>query len=224
MPMPNFEEIMLPLLRRVQDGRRYKYSDVLDDLRAHFGLSNSDYSEIRNQGGEPKFKNKTEWAKKDLMEAGLLEGLRSFGITDRGRSVLAESPRSIDRDFLKRFPEFRAYLQRSREKAAAGGEELVRAGGTGVRQSDLVKRLKVEQSAIEAVAALWNQRGYAVNSVERDNVGWDLDVRRRREFLRVEVKGNSGTDPLAELTPNEYSNMKRFTSSYRLCIVTDALA
>jgi len=73
MPMPNFEEIMLPLLRRVQDGRRYKYSDVLDDLRAHFGLSNSDYSEIRNQGGEPKFKNKTEWAKKDLMEAGLLD-------------------------------------------------------------------------------------------------------------------------------------------------------
>jgi hypothetical protein len=41
--------------------------------------------------------------------------------------------------------------------------------------------------------------------------------------LNIEVKGLSGTAAVTELTPNEYQHIKEGDSSYRLCIVTNAL-
>ena len=61
-----------------------------------------------------------------------------------------------------------------------------------------------------------------------DNCGWDLEFEKNGKRLCVEVKGNSGLLPRAEVSPNEYRTilkvMKgRFTEGeYRLAIVTDA--
>jgi hypothetical protein len=41
--------------------------------------------------------------------------------------------------------------------------------------------------------------------------------------LRVEVKGCSGNEAVAELTPNEYAQSRTHRADYRICIVTRAL-
>jgi hypothetical protein len=146
--------------------------------------------------------------------------------------VLASGLESIDKKFLTRYPEFRAYLERSREKrrrakasppTAEADKDRADSSVAAPRQIDLPKRLRIERAAVDAVVELFAGQGYAINSVETDNVGWDLDARRGTEILRIEVKGRSGGEPAAELTRNEYSMMKKLDPTYRLCVVTSAL-
>jgi hypothetical protein len=65
-----------------------------------------------------------------------------------------------------------------------------------------------------------------LTSFEADNIGWDLEARQGRATLRLEVKGLSGDAAVVEVTPNEYKAMisQSDRATYRLCIVTDALA
>lgn len=92
------------------------------------------------------------------------------------------------------------------------------------RQPDPELRVKVERAAVAEVTSYFRDRGYAVESYERDNVGWDLLATKGSELLRLEVKGLAGDRLCVELTPNEYENMKRWQDSYYVCVVTDALA
>lgn len=96
--------------------------------------------------------------------------------------------------------------------------------GTGrARQQDPLKRLEVEKSAIKVVTKYYNDLGYEVQSIERDNLGWDLTATNSRAELKLEVKGLSGKENLTELTPNEFKNLKADKKFYRICIVTNSL-
>lgn len=93
------------------------------------------------------------------------------------------------------------------------------------RSNDPVLRGKVELAAIEHVWKHYSALGYRCASVEKDNVGWDLEVTRGGVTLLVEVKGCAGDMPVVELTPNEYKQMRGSRrASYRLAVVTNALA
>jgi hypothetical protein len=90
-------------------------------------------------------------------------------------------------------------------------------------QSDPFLRQKIERIAIDLTCKRFNQLGYTVQSVERDNLGWDLEASQASRLLRLEVKGLSGNQLTIELTPNEYTAMQSYRESYRLCVVTNAL-
>lgn len=69
--------------------------------------------------GQAIIYNRTGWAKTELVKAGLVEQPKrgSFNITNRGRALLDENPERIDRRFLMRFPEFKAYIEASQQRA-----------------------------------------------------------------------------------------------------------
>ena len=96
-----------------------------------------------------------------------------------------------------------------------------RASDRTPRQPDPFLRHRVERAAIETVTAHFTGLGYEIDSVERDNQGWDLTAVAGRRELLLEVKGLSGSEIAVELTPNEYSAMTRHRDSYRLCVVTN---
>ena len=85
-------------------------------------------------------------------------------------------------------------------------------------------RVKVDKSAIDCVWSYYEKLGYSVYSVEKDNVGWDLQARLVKKVLLIEVKGLSGSEMKCQLTPNEYSNFLSNLPNYRLAIVTEALS
>jgi hypothetical protein len=91
------------------------------------------------------------------------------------------------------------------------------------RQPDPLLRQQVEKAAIRETVRHFRRLGYAVGSVERDNVGWDLNAVNAVRELRLEVKGLSGSDAVVDLTPNEYRAMRQHRDSYRVCVVTNAL-
>ena len=45
------------------------------------------------------------------------------------------------------------------------------------RQTDYLKRIEVEKKAVLKVTSHYEKLGYEIKSVERDNVGWDLEMR-----------------------------------------------
>lgn len=91
------------------------------------------------------------------------------------------------------------------------------------RQIDPRKRKKIEGIAIEKTIQHYENLGYNVESVEKDNLGWDLEATIDNRMLKLEVKGLSQENVNIELTPNEYKQMQNSKKEYRVCVVTNAL-
>ena len=96
------------------------------------------------------------------------------------------------------------------------------------KQSDPEKRKKIELAAVQHATSYYeSSKGGSrlVESVERDNEGWDLNVTGGDVILKVEVKGLSGREICVELTPNEYKKMlsPEHRNMYVVYVVTEAL-
>jgi len=90
-------------------------------------------------------------------------------------------------------------------------------------QIDPLKREKVEKNAVEEAIKFYENLGYTVSSVEKDNLGWDLEAILGNDTFKIEVKGLSASDIIFELTANEYRKMEDYKKEYIICVVTDAL-
>ena len=123
MPIPQFHEIFLPLLRRSADGREWTLAALREQIADDFGLTDAERAELLPSNTQTRFVNRLCWAKIHLERAGLLARVRRgvFTISDTGRKVLAESPTAIDLDYLNQFESFRAF-RRPPGKDADPGE------------------------------------------------------------------------------------------------------
>lgn len=119
MPIPDYQSLMLPVLRLAANGQEYKYRDVVERLAADFGLSDEERNTLLPSGNQAVFDNRVGWAKTYLKQAKLLDSSKRgyFRITERGRQLLAENPADIDTKFLERFSEFRDFKSRKRDKS-----------------------------------------------------------------------------------------------------------
>lgn len=87
---------------------------------------------------------------------------------------------------------------------------------------------EIERIAVAEATRYEEQRGWVVESVEANNVGFDLisrryapdDPERVIEVRNIEVKGRAATD-LVALTPNEYRTAERLRDDYWLYVVFD---
>ena len=108
MAIPDFQSLMLPLLKIAGDGNEHRLNEAIETLAQLFGLSENDRKEILPSGKQRKFDNRVGWARSYLQKAQLLShtGRSKFCITERGVKVLTENPPHININFLKQFPEF----------------------------------------------------------------------------------------------------------------------
>lgn len=115
MPVPDFQTIMLPLLRFAADGIEHSMSDAREELAEEFALTPEERAELLPSGRVRRFDNRVAWAKVYLTRGGLLisERRAHFAIAPRGREVLVTPPARIDISFLEQFPEFREFRARS---------------------------------------------------------------------------------------------------------------
>src|SRR5436309_15943099 len=102
MAVPDFQSLMMPLLRIAQDGKEHSLAEARDVLAAEFNLSDADREELLPSGRQSKFSNRIAWAKSYLQQAGLFASPRRghFQISLRGRDVLKSPPPRIDIKFL----------------------------------------------------------------------------------------------------------------------------
>ena len=121
MAVPDYQSIMLPLLRFVsKQAPETSTREAMGALAVELGLSDAELDELLPSGTQGKFENRVGWAATYMKKACLLESTRRgrYRITDRGRELLATQPALVNVKTLQRFPEFRAFqkLKGTRKK------------------------------------------------------------------------------------------------------------
>ncbi len=134
MAIPDYESIMLPLLKYLTDNEEHSLREAIESMARHFGLTPDERNELLPSGRQAVFDNRVGWARTYMKKAGLVESTRRahFRITDGGRKVLGDKPASITNKYLDQFDEFRTFraLRHEKKPQVAGGGSPVEAVNT----------------------------------------------------------------------------------------------
>jgi restriction system protein len=162
MTIPDFQTVMLPLLKIAEDGKEHSIHDFINKLAQFFGLSEQELNELIPSGKQTIFYNRVGWARTYLSKSGLLEITHrpNYRITERGKEVLKQNPARIDMKFLKQFPEYIQFKevesarkpksQHQEEKEDKTPEEVLEDAYQEVRDSLAVEVLESVMSCSPA--------------------------------------------------------------------------
>jgi restriction system protein len=127
MPIPDYQTLMLPLLRFAADGNDHTTREAVEVLATEFQLTPAERNELLASGQQAIFNNRVGWANSYLKKAGLLESPRrgALRITARGKQILGDNPARIDVKYLERFPEFIEFRDVSRNNRETTTTESV---------------------------------------------------------------------------------------------------
>lgn len=120
MAIPDFQTLMLPLLRHLGDGAEHSNQETVDALAREFSLSDSELAQLLPSGQQAVFRNRVAWPKAHLKKAGLIEAPRRsvYRITASGLDLLAKNVGRIDLRLLDQFPGHREFRTASKTTAA----------------------------------------------------------------------------------------------------------
>jgi restriction system protein len=157
MAIPDFQTLMLPLLKALSDKREYAMREVTTLLSDQFHLTEGERNLASAVSGQGVMYNRTAWAKTYLKRAGLIEQPRRgfFKISAAGEKVLEYPPPSINIKFLEQFPEFSAkdslesvdqpQVALIAETPVSTPEELIENGAKTIRKElaeEILQRVK----------------------------------------------------------------------------------
>jgi restriction system protein len=122
MAIPDFQSLLLPLLRFAGNGGEHTLAEARDTLAREFQLPIEEREKLLPSGRQKVFDNRVSWAKVYLQQADLLSSPRRghFQITEQGRALLGQNLREIDIAVLERFDVFRAFRERSKATGSGG--------------------------------------------------------------------------------------------------------
>ena len=108
MAIPNYQELMLPVLELASDGLPHKSKDAIEFLADKFSLTQDERSEVLPSGNQLLFNNRVGWARSYLKQAGLLDSPKRgvFVITEQGLNFFKTNPPAINSLTLEQFPSF----------------------------------------------------------------------------------------------------------------------
>lgn len=110
--IPDYQTLMLPLLKLINNGQEYKFRDLIEELGNQFKVTDEERKELLASGNQPIFDNRVGWAKTYLKKAGLIDSPKraTVVITDLGRQILVQNPTRIDAKFLRQFDSFNEFI------------------------------------------------------------------------------------------------------------------
>ncbi len=113
MALPNFQDLMLPLLKQCSDDKLHDGKELTNILADHFNLTEKEKNERLGMRRQTKFANLVSWSQSHLKAAKLLEKAegRSFKITSYGHSILSKGIDRIDCLYLRTLPEYQEAIK-----------------------------------------------------------------------------------------------------------------
>ena len=155
MPVPDYQTLMLPLLRVTSDGKEHTIAQEVEVIAEHFKLTDAERSEMLPSGGQLKLYNRIAWARSYMSQAGLLETVSrgKFRITPRGNELLKTSPQRIDVNLLTKYPEFVAF----REKSASNKSNPMSESPSALSTAQITQELTPQELLEASYQALHGQ-------------------------------------------------------------------
>lgn len=119
MAIPDYQALMLPVLKLASDGQDHKFSQTVEYLAHQLKLTEEEKSELLPSGSQAIFNNRVGWARSYLKQAGLLASSKRgfFNITVQGVALLKTNPAKIDNSMLEQYPAFLEFKNRKKEKS-----------------------------------------------------------------------------------------------------------
>jgi restriction system protein len=113
MPIPDYQTLMLPVLRLTEDGNEYPVAGIRSQIANVFNLTPEDLSQ-KLKSGTTLLANRVGWAIAYLSKAQLLTPTAGgvCRITERGATFLKANPPAITARSLRQFPEFADFQSR----------------------------------------------------------------------------------------------------------------
>jgi restriction system protein len=113
MPIPSYEDAMLPFLRVLDQGGELFVREIAEILAREFRLSPEELSAMIPSGQSTVFANRVGWARTYLKKAGLIEPVARarYILTRRGKDLLSTKPTRIDGTILRQYPEFLEFIK-----------------------------------------------------------------------------------------------------------------
>ncbi len=120
MPIPGYQDFMLPFLRIAADGVEHSIAEAMERLATEMKISDAEQELTLPSGTQTRFYNRVTWAVTYLTKSRLLErvGRGRVKISNRGLDVIREAPPRVDNRFLDRFPEYREFKSKRARNAA----------------------------------------------------------------------------------------------------------
>ena len=111
MTIPNYQNIMGPLLREVSDGNEYTRGKLTEKLSEFFDFSEEEKRMHIPSKTDFVFRNRVGWSNFHLKKAGLIESKRLglVKITKEGLKAL-KTDKTIDKEFLKQYPKYQKFI------------------------------------------------------------------------------------------------------------------
>lgn len=108
--IPDFQSLMLPVLRESEQGE-VRIGAVVESLADAFALTSQQRAHLLPSGKQSTFANRVHWAKSYLGKAALIEATERghFKATARGIELLKNPPPKINIGFLNQYPEFKLF-------------------------------------------------------------------------------------------------------------------
>lgn len=118
MPIPDYQTVMLPLLRLTGQRHTISVREAIEILTEEFKLTKEERSALLPSGKQEIIVNRVGWARTYMKKAGLLASPARgmIEITERGKQVLAEKPKIINVAYLSKFTEFEAFRKIENQK------------------------------------------------------------------------------------------------------------
>jgi restriction system protein len=128
MAIPDFETIMLPLLKVLSDKKEHHKSEVVGILAKQFKLTEEELAKMQPSGRNPVFGNRVAWARNYLNKAGLIDSPRwgYWLISEEGMNILKDA-KEINIKFLLKIPRFKSWLKKEDVKTESSVKEETQA-------------------------------------------------------------------------------------------------
>ena len=125
MAIPDYQTLMLPVLRAAAEGEK-KVADVADQVADQIGLSSEERVAMLPSGRQRILHNRLHWSKFYLTKAGLISSPSRgrFLATEEGRKLLATNPERINVPLLMKLPLFKDWYVNQGEVAPEAAEAI----------------------------------------------------------------------------------------------------
>lgn len=154
MPVPDYETLMLPVLRLISEGMP-NVAACVPRLKEQFEISDEDAAVLIPSGRTTVLQSRAHWARTYLAKAGLLTSPKRnvHIVTERGRAVLLQNPPRIDNAFLARFDGFTEWIDQSAKVSSESKDEVRLVQASIVDVTPLVDR-QTPEDTIDAASRL----------------------------------------------------------------------
>ena len=204
MPVPDFQTLMLPLLRFAGDAKEHSVAEARAAIASDFKLTSDELAQMLPSGRAPLFANRLAWAKQYLSAAGLLDTSKRahFVITSDGAELLRNPPARIDIKFLGRYPVFAAFRAKT-AKASIGVVTIPEEEDIAATEPEIAAAPTVHTEIQAALLRLGAEMGYDV-WVARNDRSRTFGDKQFAEFPRIlstlPVQFDEATKRTIELT------------------------